>query len=136
MKTRTRSGMYDACALLSQALQRLQHIPRGPFHLALPAGDTQLPPQPWAQRPARNAPVQFGGLAFLRQQRRAVPGPDQAFDRIVVVQLDPRLGVQPAAANHSPVTRDSWVLLSLRINARCASQAGVTFVGGCQSAGT
>ncbi|MNH23787.1 hypothetical protein D3C79_836990 [compost metagenome] len=57
-----------------------------------------MPPQARAQRPARNAPVQFGHLAFLGQQGSAITGTHQALDRVVVVQLDPRLRIQPGGS--------------------------------------
>jgi hypothetical protein len=106
-----RAGTLPQVCRSAIALQ--QTAPAPPAHTPWPAPpalpDTQYPTA--ATTPAAAVGEQCAGPArpppLLRQQGRPIPGADQALDRIVVVQLDPRLGVQPRCCKPLPVTRDS-----------------------------
>lgn len=51
-------------------------------------GNAQLPPQRRLQGPHDDACIGQGCSGFVRQQGGAVTGGHQAFDRIVVIELD------------------------------------------------
>ncbi|MNR25082.1 hypothetical protein D3C85_1422080 [compost metagenome] len=86
------------------AHQHLQHEAGPLLHLALAAGDAQVPPQAWAQRAHADTRIMLRRCRFMGQQGGAIARGYQAFHRIVVIELDARRRLQAGAGK--PVAGD------------------------------